>query len=226
MRRIRPADLRSQLVTTVEEISALTRPDHPDDWTDWTRTQSTPSACWRRTRCRRSATVIPGTAMSLAPLAYTLFQRQMRHDPATCTGWGATGSSCPAAMQPDALHPAVSGRLRFGTSDIEALRTWGSKTPATPSSATPRPWRSPPARWARGWRRRSAWDGGRYERGLFDPDAAPGDQPVRPLHLRHRLRRRHGRRGDQRGLVAGGYPAARQPDRVLRPQRDLDRGRH
>jgi transketolase len=34
----------------------------------------------------------PGTAMSLAPLAYTLFQRVMRHDPADPTGSAATGS--------------------------------------------------------------------------------------------------------------------------------------
>jgi transketolase len=41
----------------------------------------------------------PGTAMSLAPLAYTLFQRQMRHDPSTPTGWAATGSCCPAGIR-------------------------------------------------------------------------------------------------------------------------------
>ena len=51
-------------------------------------------------------------------------------------------------------------------------------------------------------------------------------QPVRPLHLRDRLRRRHGGGRDQRGVLAGRHPAARQPHRVLRPQPDLDRGRH
>lgn len=36
----------------------------------------------------------PGTAMSLAPVAYLLFQKLMRHDPSDAGGWVATGSSC------------------------------------------------------------------------------------------------------------------------------------
>lgn len=36
----------------------------------------------------------PGTAMSLAPAAYLLYQRVLRHDPADTTGWVATASSC------------------------------------------------------------------------------------------------------------------------------------
>ena len=39
----------------------------------------------------------PGTAMSLAPAAYLLFQRHLRHDPADPTGWAATGSCSRAA---------------------------------------------------------------------------------------------------------------------------------
>ena len=39
----------------------------------------------------------PGTAMSLAPVAYLLFQKVMRHDPATRSGSAAIGSSCPMA---------------------------------------------------------------------------------------------------------------------------------
>lgn len=36
----------------------------------------------------------PGTAISLAPAAYLLFQKVMRHNPADPNGWAATGSSC------------------------------------------------------------------------------------------------------------------------------------
>jgi hypothetical protein len=36
----------------------------------------------------------PGTAMSLAPAAYLLFQKVLRHDPPTRSGSGATGSCC------------------------------------------------------------------------------------------------------------------------------------
>ena len=39
----------------------------------------------------------PGTAMSLAPAAYLLFQQLLRHDPTDPTGSAATGSCSPAA---------------------------------------------------------------------------------------------------------------------------------
>ena len=39
----------------------------------------------------------PGTAMSLAPAAYLLFQHVLRHDPTDPPGSAATGSSCPPA---------------------------------------------------------------------------------------------------------------------------------
>lgn len=42
----------------------------------------------------------PGTAISLAPLAYLLFQRHMKLDPKIKTGSDATGSSCPPATPP------------------------------------------------------------------------------------------------------------------------------
>jgi transketolase len=40
----------------------------------------------------------PGTAMSLAPAAYLLYQRIMRHDPPTRPGPAGTGSCCPAGI--------------------------------------------------------------------------------------------------------------------------------
>jgi hypothetical protein len=105
----------------------------------------------------------------------------------------------PAVMRHDPADPNWLGRDRFVLScghssltlyiqlylggfgleldDLKALRTWGSKTPGTRSSATPRVWRSPPARSARAWPPRSAWRWRPAERGLFDPDAAPGREP-------------------------------------------------
>ena len=57
----------------------------------------------------------PGTAMSLAPAAYLLFQRIMRHDP-TDPGWLGSGPVRPLlwTLQPHPLHPALPGRLRAG----------------------------------------------------------------------------------------------------------------
>ena len=66
----------------------------------------------------------------------------------------------------------------------------------------------------------------RRERGLLDPDAAAGQQPVRPLHLLLRLRRRHGGGHQPRGGLPRRPPAARQPHRAVRRQQHLHRGRH
>ena len=44
--------------------------------------QLTLRACSPRTRSRRQGSGDPGTAMSLAPLAYLLFQNVLVHDPA------------------------------------------------------------------------------------------------------------------------------------------------
>src|SRR3954468_25084645 len=82
MRWTRIADLRSQLVTTVEEISALTRPNPPDDWTDVYSESVDTVRVLAADAVQKVGNGHPGTAMSLAPLAYTLFQRVMRHDPA------------------------------------------------------------------------------------------------------------------------------------------------
>ena len=66
----------------------------------------------------------------------------------------------------------------------------------------------------------------RRERGMFDPDARRGREPVRPHHLVLRLRRRPRGGRQRRGLLDRRHPAARQPGARLRRQPHLDRGRH
>src|SRR5262249_27004391 len=68
-------------VTTLDEISALTRPNHPDDWTELDSAAVDTVRVLAADAVQKVGNGHPGTAMSLAPLAYTLFQRQMRHDP-------------------------------------------------------------------------------------------------------------------------------------------------
>jgi transketolase len=75
----------------------------------------------------------PGTAMSLAPAAYLLFQKVMRHNPAD-TDWIARDRFVLSAG-----HSSITLYLQlflggFGLEieDIESLRTWGSKTPGHP----------------------------------------------------------------------------------------------
>ncbi|MFI2349191.1 transketolase [Streptomyces sp. NPDC019443] len=121
----------------------------------------------------------PGTAMSLAPAAYVLFQKLMRHDPADPDWTGrdrfvlsAGHSSLTLYIQ---LYLAGYG---LELDDLKAFRTWGSKTPGHPEyghtpgvETTTGPLGQGVAN-AVGMAMAS-----RYERGLFDPDAPVGTSP-------------------------------------------------
>src|SRR4030081_1340837 len=73
-------------MTTLEEISTLTRPSHPDDWTELDSAAVDTARVLAADAVHKVGNGHPGTAMSLAPLAYTLVQRRMRHDPSD-THW-------------------------------------------------------------------------------------------------------------------------------------------
>ena len=68
-------------MTTLEDISTLTQPHHPDDWTELDSRAVDTVRVLAADAVQKVGNGHPGTAMSLAPLAYTLFQRAMRHDP-------------------------------------------------------------------------------------------------------------------------------------------------
>ena len=75
----------------------------------------------------------PGTAMSLAPAAYVLFQRVLRHDPADADWIGRDRFvlSCGHSSLTLYIQLYLSGYgLTLG--DLEQLRTWGSRTPGHP----------------------------------------------------------------------------------------------
>ncbi len=75
----------------------------------------------------------PGTAMSLAPAAYLLFQKVMRHNPAD-PNWPGRDRfvlSCGHSSLTLYLQLFLGG-WGLELVDIEALRTWGSKTPGHP----------------------------------------------------------------------------------------------
>ncbi|HEY4615938.1 MAG TPA: transketolase [Citricoccus sp.] len=75
----------------------------------------------------------PGTAISLAPVAWQLFQNVMHHDPTDATWAGrdrfilsAGHTSLTLYLQ---LYAAGAG---LELEDLQSLRTWGSKTPGHP----------------------------------------------------------------------------------------------
>lgn len=75
----------------------------------------------------------PGTAMSLAPVAYLLYQNVMRHDPADPQWLGRDRFvlSCGHSSLTQYVQLYLSG-YGLELSDLKALRTWGSLTPGHP----------------------------------------------------------------------------------------------
>lgn len=166
-------------MTTLEEISALTRPRHPDDWTEIDSAAVDTIRVLAADAVQKVGNGHPGTAMSLAPLAYTLFQRTMRHDPSDTYWLGRDRFVLSAGHSSLTLYIQLYlGGFGLELSDIESLRTWGSKTPGHPEfrhtpgvEITTGPLGQGLAS-AVGMAMAS-----RYERGLFDPDAEPGASP-------------------------------------------------
>lgn len=121
----------------------------------------------------------PGTAMSLSPAAYTLFQKVMRHDPADADWTGrdrfvlsAGHSSLTLYIQ---LYLAGYG---LELDDLKAFRTWGSKTPGHPEYGHTAGVETTTGPLGQGVANAVGMAmAARYERGLFDPEAAPGTSP-------------------------------------------------
>jgi transketolase len=121
----------------------------------------------------------PGTAMSLAPAAYLLYQQVMVHDPADPTWLGRDRFvlSCGHTSLTQYIQLFLSGYgMELG--DLKALRTWGSQTPGHPEvhhtkgvEITTGPLGSGLAS-AVGMAFAQ-----RRQRGLLDPDAKPGQSP-------------------------------------------------
>ena len=121
----------------------------------------------------------PGTAMSLAPAAYLLYQQVMRHDPADPHWLGRDRFvlSCGHSSLTQYIQLFLAG---YGVEldDLKALRTWGSITPGHPEvnhtpgvEITTGPLGSGLAS-AVGMAFAQ-----RRQRGLLDPDAKPGESP-------------------------------------------------
>jgi transketolase len=118
----------------------------------------------------------PGTAMSLAPAAYLLFQKVMRHNPSD-TKWPGRDRfvlSCGHTSLTLYIQLYLGG---FGLEldDIKAYRFWGSRTPGHPEYA-----HTPGVEVTTGPLGQGVANAvgmamsARRERGLLDPDASPG----------------------------------------------------
>ncbi|MFI6909340.1 transketolase [Nonomuraea sp. NPDC050394] len=121
----------------------------------------------------------PGTAMSLAPAAYLLFQRTMRHDPTDASWLGRDRFvlSCGHSSLTLYIQLYLSG-YGLTLQDIESLRTWDSLTPGHPEHGHTIGVETTTGPLGQGVGNAVGMAmAARRERGLFDPDAAPGTSP-------------------------------------------------
>src|ERR1043166_7044516 len=119
----------------------------------------------------------PGTAMSLAPAAYLLFQRVMRHDPSD-PNWPGRDRfvlSCGHSSLTLYIQLYLSG-YGLELDDLKALRTWGSLTPGHPEHGHTAGVETTTGPLGQGVGNAVGMAmAARYERGLFDPSAKPGE---------------------------------------------------
>ncbi|WP_076441440.1 transketolase [Microbispora rosea] len=121
----------------------------------------------------------PGTAMSLAPAAYLLFQRVLRHDPSDpkWTGRDRFVLSCGHSSLTLYIQLYLSG-YGLTLDDLKALRQWGSLTPGHPEYGHTAGVETTTGPLGQGVGNAVGMAmAARRERGLFDPDAAPGASP-------------------------------------------------
>jgi len=114
----------------------------------------------------------PGTAMSLAPVAYTLFQRHLIHDPSDPQWLGRDRFilSCGHSSLTLYIQLYLSG-YGLEMKDLESFRTWGSLTPGHPEFGHTAGVEMTTGPLGQGVATAVGMAmAARYERGLLDPD--------------------------------------------------------
>ena len=121
----------------------------------------------------------PGTAISLAPVAYLLFNKVMRHDPSDERWLGrdrfilSVGHSSLTLYNQLYLHG-----YGLELDDLKALRTWGSLTPGHPEFGHTKGVEITTGPLGQGLASATGFAyAARFERGLFDASAPAGTSP-------------------------------------------------
>jgi transketolase len=121
----------------------------------------------------------PGTAMALAPVAYLLFQKVMRHDPKDPAWLGRDRFVLSPGHSSLTLYSQLFlSDYGLAMADLEAFRTWGSRTPGHPEHGHTAGVETTTGPLGQGLATAVGMAmGARYERGLLDPDAPAGTSP-------------------------------------------------
>ncbi|MFJ7772024.1 transketolase [Streptomyces sp. NPDC097107] len=121
----------------------------------------------------------PGTAMALAPAAYTIFQKVMRHDPADPEWTGRDRFVLSPGHTSLTLYTQLYlAGYEVELADLKTFRTHGSKTPGHPEYGHTAGVETTTGPLGQGVANAVGMAmAARYERGLFDPGAPAGESP-------------------------------------------------
>lgn len=121
----------------------------------------------------------PGTAISLAPVAYLLYQKVLQIDPHDPAWLGRDRFILSAGHSSLTQYVQLFlGGCGLELDDLKALRTWGSLTPGHPEYGHTDHVEITTGPLGQGIASATGFAyAQRFERGLFDPDAAPGESP-------------------------------------------------
>ncbi|WP_330179998.1 transketolase [Nocardia sp. NBC_01503] len=163
-------------MSVTDDIRALTQPHHPADWSEVDTRAVDTARILAADAVQNAGNGHPGTAMSLAPLAYTLFQRVMRIDPSDpeWVGRDRFVLSCGHSSLTQYVQLYLAG---FGLelNDLVNLRKWGSLTPGHPEYRHTNGVEITTGPLGQGLASAVGMSmASRRERGLFDPAAAQG----------------------------------------------------
>ena len=150
---------------------------HPEWWTDLDTKAVDTIRVLAMDAVQKVGNGHPGTAMSLAPLAYLLYQKALRHDPSD-PNWVARDRFVLSAG-----HSSLTLYIQLFLSgygleldDLKRLRTWGSLTPGHPEHGHTVGVETTTGPLGQGVGNAVGMAmAARRERGLWDPDAAPGE---------------------------------------------------
>jgi transketolase len=149
---------------------------HPDWWTDLDTQAVNTARLLAADAVQKVGNGHPGTAMSLAPLAYLLFQRVLKHDP-TDPSWAGRDRFILSNGHSSLTLYCQLFLSGYGleVDDLKALRTWGSRTPGHPEHGHTLGVETTTGPLGQGVANGVGMAmAARRERGLLDPDAEAG----------------------------------------------------
>ncbi len=161
------------------ELQTMVERRYPEDWSEIDTRAVDTVRVLAADAVQECGSGHPGTAMSLAPLAYTLYQRVINHDPAD-VHWAGRDRFV-LSVGHSSLTQYIQlylGGFGLEMDDLEQLRTWGSRTPGHPEVHHTDGVEITTGPLGQGLASSVGMAmAARKERGLFDPEAPAGESP-------------------------------------------------